>query len=801
MEPIGPLGALRSTDRWNQVSVDPIEGPLPEHVGAEQPGAVSWASAADRQRARSFSARASFGQGTSPGLARWSESLGGTDVRVTEENTGGGGAADSGSSASGGGAADSGSGESGGGSAGGGAADSGSAADGADEADGDKESDKKEENGNEEKAKGSRPHHKRKHDAGGGASGGGASKLRSSKLIGSACQCQHCKAAGLVCGGFVNSGRHGRCCSLCHNRGRKGSSARCAPSRLQAPGSQPGGSGLQLVPTGSLDVSSLGMESFGARPWPAAPDALALKNLLEHTINNAATAAAAGAANQVGRQWSQASSGAASRLFRKTPSVAGVVIYTDGRNGQDRALAVTLDQLATTLPCISFDSLAGFNGVGARGAGESRSYAEDERNRDSVLEALATSLQHIDAEEYSPPAGIMANWPMSAATFAAGAARCFCKEDMVAESDHYTQTISGGTIGCTASHFFAWASFAQRGLSASDAADSLLVFENDVRVDAQFADQLDHALVTLRSKAENWDLCVFTRGGGAPTGWERSDESERAIGQFGRTTKFVVYQATYMAGTCAYLISKKGAAKLAHSGLYKELICVDDFLNAINELRVGAHMNDEVNTLDSVRKVRGQGFTVYGSVSNLGDADAIVALDSSHTSDTRYPRTGPPPPSTPDETPAAVAPTAAAAPVVAQPAGPAQPRALCIVQGRSTKGKGVEYKIRWEGLGQEHDAWLSPAALPDKMIERFRREFTSTEQWQLESLTGVCDPDLHVARAMVGKRVLLNVVGHGRHHGTIELVKFRLCTPQLQVMFDDGDRKCFSVAQCSKALQ
>ena len=78
---------------------------------------------------------------------------------------------------------------------------------------------------------------------------------------------------------------------------------------------------------------------------------------------------------------------------------------------------------------------------------------------------------------------------------------------------------------------------------------------------------------------------------------------------------------------------------MAHSGFYKELIRVDDFLNAINDLRVGAHMNDEVNTLDSVRKVRGQGFTVYGSVSNLGDADAIVALDSSHTSDTRYPRT------------------------------------------------------------------------------------------------------------------------------------------------------------------
>jgi hypothetical protein len=63
--------------------------------------------------------------------------------------------------------------------------------------------------------------------------------------------------------------------------------------------------------------------------------------MIVSTINNAATAVAAGAANHVGRQWSQASSGAASRLFRKTPSVAGVVIHTDGRNGQDRSLAVT----------------------------------------------------------------------------------------------------------------------------------------------------------------------------------------------------------------------------------------------------------------------------------------------------------------------------------------------------------------------------------------------------------------------------------------------------------------------------
>jgi hypothetical protein len=64
--------------------------------------------------------------------------------------------------------------------------------------------------------------------------------------------------------------------------------------------------------------------------------------------------------------------------------------FTDGRNGQDRSLAVTLEQLSATLPCISFDSLAGFNGVGSRGAGESRSFAEDDRNWDSAERAAGS---------------------------------------------------------------------------------------------------------------------------------------------------------------------------------------------------------------------------------------------------------------------------------------------------------------------------------------------------------------------------------------------------------------------------
>ena len=42
MEWIGPLGAVRYTDRWNQVSVDLIEGPLPHDVAPEDEGRVSW---------------------------------------------------------------------------------------------------------------------------------------------------------------------------------------------------------------------------------------------------------------------------------------------------------------------------------------------------------------------------------------------------------------------------------------------------------------------------------------------------------------------------------------------------------------------------------------------------------------------------------------------------------------------------------------------------------------------------------------------------------------------------------------
>ena len=96
--------------------------------------------------------------------------------------------------------------------------------------------------------------------------------------------------------------------------------------------------------------------------------------------------------------------------------------------------------------------------------------------------------------------------------------------------------------------------------------------------------------------------------------------------------------SSHIAGQVAYLISKRGATKLASSGFEKEFFCVDDFLNAINDWRVGDHMNEKVNKLQCVQYVRQKGFTIYlCEARELGD-DAIVTMDASHTSDTRYER-------------------------------------------------------------------------------------------------------------------------------------------------------------------
>ena len=52
------LGALASVDHWNQVRVDPYEGPAQR--GATADNTITWASGTDARRARAFVERATF---------------------------------------------------------------------------------------------------------------------------------------------------------------------------------------------------------------------------------------------------------------------------------------------------------------------------------------------------------------------------------------------------------------------------------------------------------------------------------------------------------------------------------------------------------------------------------------------------------------------------------------------------------------------------------------------------------------------------------------------------------------------
>jgi hypothetical protein len=189
------------------------------------------------------------------------------------------------------------------------------------------------------------------------------------------------------------------------------------------------------------------------------------------TVNHVAVAAAASAAAHVGRAWSATLSGASNRLQRKTPSVAGVVIYTEGRNGQDRSLAATLQRLSAFLPTISFASLAGFNGVGRRIGNEPVNEAEDLRNVSVVLDAVTGALQQLDVETFHAGAHVFEDWAMDEDAYMHAAPQRFCEEDVEEEKAHYTKSIAAGMLGCTTSHFLAWASFAQQGLSPYDSAD------------------------------------------------------------------------------------------------------------------------------------------------------------------------------------------------------------------------------------------------------------------------------------------------------------------------------------------
>ena len=286
-------------------------------------------------------------------------------------------------------------------------------------------------------------------------------QYHTARHVGQPCACNHCVLLGLSCPNEVTNKTHGKRCSVCHGRKRRSSKAKCRPQ--QVAGREQAGPVRALEGAGPGAGRSLEIVSL-QQPASAA-------DLLMRTVNHVAVAAAASAAAHVGRAWSATLSGASNRLQRKTPSVAGVVIYTEGRNGQDRSLAATLQRLSAFLPTISFASLAGFNGVGRRIGNEPVNEAEDLRNVSVVLDAVTGALQQLDVETFHAGAHVFEDWAMDEDAYMHAAPQRFCEEDVEEEKAHYTKSIAAGMLGCTTSHFLAWASFAQQGLSPYDSAD------------------------------------------------------------------------------------------------------------------------------------------------------------------------------------------------------------------------------------------------------------------------------------------------------------------------------------------
>ena len=294
-------------------------------------------------------------------------------------------------------------------------------------------------------------------------------QYHTARHVGQPCACNHCELLGLSCPNEVTNKTHGKRCSVCHGRKRRSSKAKCRPQ--QVAGREQAGPVRALEGAGPGAGRSLEIVCWDGAAAATDLPAAAATDLLMRTVNHVAVAAAASAAAHVGRAWSATLSGASNRLQRKTPSVAGVVIYTEGRNGQDRSLAATLQRLSAFLPTISFASLAGFNGVGRRIGNEPVNEAEDLRNVSVVLDAVTGALQQLDVETFHAGAHVFEDWAMDEDAYMHAAPQRFCEEDVEEEKAHYTKSIAAGMLGCTTSHFLAWASFAQQGLSPYDSAD------------------------------------------------------------------------------------------------------------------------------------------------------------------------------------------------------------------------------------------------------------------------------------------------------------------------------------------
>ena len=102
-----------------------------------------------------------------------------------------------------------------------------------------------------------------------------------------------------------------------------------------------------------------------------------------------------------------------------------------------------------------------------------------------------------------------------------------------------------------------------------------------------------------------------------------------------------LWEASFVAGTCCYLVSARGAHKLCVSHVHSEMFCVDDFMNATNSFRSHEHINPRIQNSTCVGRLLSlSGLQIY--YANMRKAGGIAVVPTlkqtkaASASDTRY---------------------------------------------------------------------------------------------------------------------------------------------------------------------
>jgi len=126
------------------------------------------------------------------------------------------------------------------------------------------------------------------------------------------------------------------------------------------------------------------------------------------------------------------------------------------------------------------------------------------------------------------------------------------------EEPYHGRAMTFGEVGCFLSHFNIWQEVLTRGQ------DKVLVFEDDIRFEANFRAKLESLLADLQESAPDWDLVFLGRK-------ILSNQEEPWVSN-------LLVKPGYTYWTLAYLLSKAGAEKLLNAKPLRNLLPVDEFL-------------------------------------------------------------------------------------------------------------------------------------------------------------------------------------------------------------------------------